>query len=107
VSVVPLRFGGGTRIKILEALAHGVPVVSTSAGAEGLGLRHGEHALIADTADDLAAACVRLLLDREEGARLAAQGAALVAPHRAGVVRAGLVAELQARHRARSASTSA
>jgi glycosyltransferase involved in cell wall biosynthesis len=106
-AVVPLRFGGGTRIKILEALAHGVPVVSTTAGAEGLGLRNGEHALIADTPDELAAACVRLLVDRAEGERLAAQGAGLVAPHRAEVVRAGLIAELQARHRARSASTSA
>jgi len=62
-SIVPLQHGGGTRLKILEAMALGTPVVSTSKGAEGLGLRHGEHALIADGADDFARAVVRLLKD--------------------------------------------
>lgn len=96
-AVVPLRFGGGTRIKILEALAHGVPVVSTTVGAEGLGVRHEEHALIADTPDDLAAACVRILRDPALGAQLAANGATLVEPHRGATVRAGLVAQLRDR----------
>jgi len=63
VAVVPLRAGGGTRIKILEAFAAGVPVVSTSLGAEGLDVRHGQHLLIADTPDDFAAACIRLVRD--------------------------------------------
>jgi glycosyltransferase involved in cell wall biosynthesis len=61
--VVPLRVGSGTRIKILEAFAYGVPVVSTTIGAEGLDVTPGEHLAIADTADGLAAACVRLLTD--------------------------------------------
>lgn len=56
-AVVPLRAGGGTRIKILEAVAHGVPVVSTRMGAEGLGFREGEHLLLADSPADFAAAC--------------------------------------------------
>jgi polysaccharide biosynthesis protein PslH len=61
--VVPLRFGSGTRIKILEAFAHRIPVVSTSLGAEGLGARDGVHLLVADSAQDIASCCVRLLSD--------------------------------------------
>jgi polysaccharide biosynthesis protein PslH len=65
MAVVPLRFGGGTRIKILEAFAHRIPVVSTTAGCEGLDLEDGHHLLIADQPQDFARACVRLLRDRE------------------------------------------
>jgi glycosyltransferase involved in cell wall biosynthesis len=63
VIAVPIRYGSGTRVKILEGFAHRVPVVSTSLGAEGLGAVAGEHLLIADTADDFAAACARLFSD--------------------------------------------
>lgn len=63
--VVPLRFGSGTRIKILEAFAHRIPVVSTSFGAEGLGLEHGVHVLIADDAAGIAEACASLLTDNQ------------------------------------------
>lgn len=76
--VVPLRAGGGTRIKVLEALAHGRPVVSTTLGAEGLALRDGEHLLVGDTADDLAHALAGLLADADLAARLAASGRARV-----------------------------
>jgi glycosyltransferase involved in cell wall biosynthesis len=72
VVVVPLRFGSGTRLKILEAFAQRVPVVSTSLGAEGLGVEDGVHALVADTADLLAVACARLLSDEALRARLVA-----------------------------------
>jgi len=61
VAVVPLLAASGTRLKILEAWAAGVPVVSTSMGAEGLPARHGEHLLVADGAADFAAAVARLL----------------------------------------------
>lgn len=61
--VVPLRMGGGTRIKILEAWALGVPVVSTSFGCEGLQAEDGVHLKISDDPDGLAAACVELLQD--------------------------------------------
>jgi glycosyltransferase involved in cell wall biosynthesis len=61
VAVVPLRAGGGTRLKILEAMAAGVPVVSTSIGAEGLDVVPGEHLLIADDPEAFAAAIDRLL----------------------------------------------
>ncbi|GHH23445.1 glycosyltransferase [Streptomyces rubradiris] len=62
--MVPLRVGSGTRIKILEAFAHGVPVVSTTIGAEGLDVVAGEHLAIADTAEGLARHCADLLTDR-------------------------------------------
>jgi len=65
VAIVPLRFGGGTRIKILEALAHGRPVVSTTVGAEGLDLEDGKHLLLGDAPERFAEQCVRLLRDRE------------------------------------------
>jgi glycosyltransferase involved in cell wall biosynthesis len=77
VVVVPVRFGGGTRIKILEAFAHGVPVVSTTVGAEGLEVEDGRHVLLADHPDDLARACLRLLDDPVLGSELAAGGRAL------------------------------
>jgi glycosyltransferase involved in cell wall biosynthesis len=61
--VVPVRYGSGTRLKILEAFAQRVPVVSTTLGAEGLGAEDGVHLLLGDTAPALAAACARLLRD--------------------------------------------
>jgi glycosyltransferase involved in cell wall biosynthesis len=61
--VVPLRAGGGTRIKILEAFVHRRPVVSTSLGAEGLEVEHHRHLLLADTPEDFAAQCARLAGD--------------------------------------------
>jgi glycosyltransferase involved in cell wall biosynthesis len=70
VAVVPLRFESGTRFKILEAGACGIPVVSTTLGAEGLAVIHGEHLLIADDAGSFAEAIVRLLRDRDLAHRL-------------------------------------
>jgi sugar transferase (PEP-CTERM/EpsH1 system associated) len=63
VCVVPLRAGGGTRLKILEAMALGRPVVSTAKGCEGLDVVDGEHLFIADTPEQFAAKTVRLLID--------------------------------------------
>jgi glycosyltransferase involved in cell wall biosynthesis len=63
IVVVPLRYGSGTRLKILEAAAHRIPVVSTTIGAEGLGFEDNRHLLIADDAVTFAAACLRLLED--------------------------------------------
>jgi glycosyltransferase involved in cell wall biosynthesis len=76
--VVPLRVGGGTRLKILEAMALGTPVVSTSKGAEGLEATRGEDILIADTPAEFADAVLRLLDDRALRARLAVNGRRLV-----------------------------
>jgi len=64
-AVVPIRAGGGTRIKILEAMASGVPVISTAKGAEGLELRPEVEILTGDTAHGFAEQCCRLLHDPE------------------------------------------
>jgi glycosyltransferase involved in cell wall biosynthesis len=78
VAVVPLRAGGGTRLKILEAMALGRPVVSTPLGCEGLAVEHGKHLLIASDAEDFAAAVARLLTDRALATRLILVARALV-----------------------------
>ena len=73
VYVIPLRVGGGTRIKVYEAMAMGCPVVSTRIGVEGLPVEHDRHYLEADSADAMAAAVLLLLDDRERSARLSLQ----------------------------------
>ena len=70
VVVVPTRVGGGTRLKILEAMALGTPVVSTSFGAMGLGAKHGTHLLMGDTPGDFAADVCALMKDWELRARI-------------------------------------
>ncbi|MFH1097643.1 MAG: glycosyltransferase family 4 protein [Candidatus Desantisbacteria bacterium] len=66
VFIVPIRIGGGTRIKIYEAMAMGKAIVSTSIGAEGLPLIHGEHILFADETEQFASQVVKLLRDPKE-----------------------------------------
>jgi len=74
VAVVPLLSGGGTRLKILEAMAAGRAVVSTSIGAEGLELQNGRDLFLADSPSDFAAACVALLRDVEKRRGLESSG---------------------------------
>jgi glycosyltransferase involved in cell wall biosynthesis len=76
--VAPLRAGSGTRIKIVEAMAKGLPCVTTRVGAEGLPVENGVHLLLADTTDELVAAVLRLLDDTDLRARLAKNGRSLV-----------------------------
>jgi glycosyltransferase involved in cell wall biosynthesis len=71
VCIVPLREGGGTRLKVLEAMALGTPVVSTSKGIEGLDVRAGEHVLVGDTPQAFADAVVRVMQDNTLRARIA------------------------------------
>ncbi len=78
LAVAPIRAGGGSRIKILEAFAHGRPVVSTRIGAEGLSVVDGRHLLMADTADEFAAATARLLADRALAGRLVQEARLLI-----------------------------
>jgi glycosyltransferase involved in cell wall biosynthesis len=70
VAVVPLRMGGGTRLKVLEAMAMSKAVVSTTVGAEGLSARSGQELLIADAPADFARAVVALLRDPARRAAL-------------------------------------
>ena len=76
--VVPVRGGGGTRIKILEAFSFRRPVITTTAGLEGIEARHEESVLVADTPDQFAQACRRLASDPELGQRLAENAFRLV-----------------------------
>lgn len=78
VCVVPLRAGGGTRLKILESMALNRPVVSTTIGCEGLQVQDGIHLLIADSPAHLAASTIRLLQDAELRAALTRQARQLV-----------------------------
>jgi polysaccharide biosynthesis protein PslH len=71
ISLAPIHSGGGTRLKILEAMALGTPVVSTTKGAEGLDVISGKHVLIADTAEDFANACLELLSNQNLRTELA------------------------------------
>ena len=74
VFVVPLHAGGGMRVKIVDAWCWGLPVVSTTIGAEGITVRDGENILIADTPGDFARAVVQVLRDAELQARLRSNG---------------------------------
>jgi sugar transferase (PEP-CTERM/EpsH1 system associated) len=78
VCVTPLRAGGGTRLKILEAMALGRPVVSSTVGCEGLDVRDGEHLLIADSPEQFARQTARLLSDERLCERIVRQARQLV-----------------------------
>ena len=71
VSVVPIRVGAGTRLKVIEAMANRLPIVTTTVGCEGIDLVDGEHALIADDSRRFADACLRLLGGADLRRRLA------------------------------------
>jgi len=78
VVAVPIRAGSGTRFKVVEGLALARPMVSTAVGCEGIGVRHEEHLLVAETAPAFAEAIIRLLDDEALGERLGRAGRELV-----------------------------
>jgi glycosyltransferase involved in cell wall biosynthesis len=78
VCIVPLRIGGGTRLKIFEAMAMSKAVVSTSVGAEGLPVKAGDNILLADTPNDFANSVIFLLSDPNQRKRLATSARTLV-----------------------------
>jgi sugar transferase (PEP-CTERM/EpsH1 system associated) len=79
--VVPLRAGGGTRLKILEAMALGRPVISTSIGCEGLDVIDGKHLLVGDTPEQFAKQTVRLLTDHALHLHITTNARRLVVKH--------------------------
>ncbi len=81
VFVAPMRFGAGMKGKVGDALSYGLPVVTTAVGAEGMSLRDGEEALIADTAADFAAAVVRLYREEALWRRLSSNARAHAERH--------------------------
>lgn len=72
-TIVPLRMGGGTRIKILESFGYKVPVISTPCGAEGLEVAHGKDLLLAEAPEAFIQACLELMKSPERGRNLAEQ----------------------------------
>jgi Glycosyl transferases group 1 len=106
VAAVPLRAGGGTPIKVLEAFAHGCPVVATPTGARGLGVASGEHLVVtADDHDDLglARAVVELARDDDRRTKLAEAARAFVVAHHDAIEVGDMIARLVARHGAAGA----
>jgi glycosyltransferase involved in cell wall biosynthesis len=81
VFVVPLRMGGGTRLKVLEGLSMEKAVVSTSVGCEGIDVVDGEHLLVADDPAAFADAVLSVTADDDLAARLGRQGRTLVEEH--------------------------
>ncbi len=77
LAVIPLREGGGTRMKIIECFAAGLPVISTSKGIEGIPVANGAQAIITDDWDAMCDAIVAVLRDRELRERLSAAGRAV------------------------------
>ncbi|MCC5908241.1 MAG: glycosyltransferase [Balneolaceae bacterium] len=78
VYVVPLRMGGGTRLKIMETLASKIPLVTTSIGCEGIDIEHSKHAMIADKPEDFANAVLELFVNKELCEKLMETGYELV-----------------------------
>jgi glycosyltransferase involved in cell wall biosynthesis len=72
LAVVPIRYGSGTRLKLLESFAHRIPVVSTTLGAAGLEVENGVHLLLADDPDQFAIGCQQILTDADLRAQLVA-----------------------------------
>jgi glycosyltransferase involved in cell wall biosynthesis len=81
ISIAPLRFGGGMKGKIGEAMSFGLPVVTTSTGIEGFGLEPNVDALVADTPGEFADAVIRLLRDRDYLERVRMSGYRFIREH--------------------------
>lgn len=79
--IVPLHAGGGMRVKIVDGWSWGLPILSTTIGAEGIAYTDGEDILIADTAEQFAQAAIRLLNEPEIGAQLGRHGRLTLEAH--------------------------
>jgi glycosyltransferase involved in cell wall biosynthesis len=99
--IAPIPFGGGTRLKVLEAMAAGRPVVGTARGVEEIGFRDGEHGFVADAPDDMAAAIDQLLRDDQLALRMGQQAR----EHARGFAWRDLTGALEERYRSWAAQT--
>ncbi len=79
--IVPLRAGGGMRVKILDAWARALPLVTTTIGGEGISVRDGKNARVADSPEEFAQAVLQMIQDRAEAERIATAGRAWVETH--------------------------
>ena len=94
VYVVPLRIVSGVRYKILEALAMGIPVVSTSLGCEGLAVEHEKNILIADTPEDFSRQTLRLIEDKELWQKISQNARELIVNRYRWDINAGILEEV-------------
>jgi glycosyltransferase involved in cell wall biosynthesis len=94
MSVLPLRAGGGSRLKILESFAYGVPVVATPIAASGLDVSDGNQLLVAEDDADLVDAALRIATDRDFAGQLAARAARFVAQKHDAAAIAARIADL-------------
>lgn len=78
ISIAPLRYGAGMKGKVGEAMCHGLPVITTSSGSEGMSIVNGEHAIVVDRPDEWVGQIVRLYRDEELWKKLSANGQALM-----------------------------
>ena len=81
VFVCPVRLGGGFRGKVLEAMACGVPVISTALGAEGLPAKDGENIILAESPEKLAEATIKMLQDPDQRDKIAMSARELMVEH--------------------------
>jgi glycosyltransferase involved in cell wall biosynthesis len=81
VFIVPLHAGGGMRVKIVDGWSWGLPIVSTTIGAEGIGYTDGQDIVIADTAEEFAQATIDLLANPVRAAQLGQQGRVTLEAH--------------------------
>jgi GT2 family glycosyltransferase/Flp pilus assembly protein TadD len=81
ISIAPLRYGAGMKGKVGEAMCHGLPVITTSVGSEGMGIANDEHAIIVDRVDEWVDQIVRLYNDEKLWNKLSANGQALMSKH--------------------------
>ncbi len=99
ISIAPLRFGGGMKGKVNEAMAYGVPVVTTSVGAQGFDARSGEHLIIEDDTIKFAQACIDLLNDPQKQRRIGLAGqelnSSICSPEVAAMKLAEMIADIE------------
>jgi glycosyltransferase involved in cell wall biosynthesis len=97
VLVAPIEGPGGTRLKILEAMASGLPVVTTDVGAEGLGVKHGQHALVTNKWSEMAETAISVIQNEKRSYEMGQEARNFVKKHYAWEVSASLLDKIYRR----------